>query len=305
MCMYDVISIGSSMVDFFIQSNEFSVTKNSEGVLLCQRYGDKIEIDKFSVLTGGGGGNTAVGFARAGFHSAVVTETGRDTLAQLVLDSLHQESVATNLLIQEKKEQTGGSVILIGEDGGRTIMVHRGAASLLDPADIPVEAIEKTGWVHLSSIAGRETTLRAIFKARTNRRMSWNPGKQELHLLVESQLAFNTLPVEILLVNEQEWAMVDLVQSALIAHIPVIVITNGSHGGRIIAQGRETAFQSQATQSIDDTGAGDAFATGFVCGYIWQKPLDACAVMGAKNAASVVGQIGAKPGLLRKADLLH
>ncbi len=237
MCMYDIISIGSSMVDFFIQSDEFSVTKSTDGVLLCQRYGDKIEIDKFSVLTGGGGSNTAVGFARAGFHSAVVTETGKDVLANLILDGFHQESVATNLVIQEKQEQTGGSVILIGQDGGRTIMVHRGAASLIDPTDIPLHAIEKTRWVHLSSIAGRQTTLATIFKTRTNRNMSWNPGKQELHLLAESQFAFNSLPVEILFVNEQEWAMVDLVQSALIAHIPTIVITNGSHGGRIIASG--------------------------------------------------------------------
>lgn len=305
MCMYDVITIGSSMVDFFIQSDEFSMTKSSEGVLLCQRYGDKIEVDNFSTLTGGGGGNTAVGFARAGFHTAVVTETGKDVLSNLIVDSFHQEKVATNLIIQEKKEQTGGSVILIGQDGGRTVMVHRGAASLLDPVDIPVDSIEKTGWVHLSSIAGRQATLETIFKARRNRKMSWNPGKQELYLLAESQLAFNALPIEVLLVNEQEWAMVDLVQPALTSHIPTIVVTNGNQGGRIISKGQETHFSSQSIPSVDDTGAGDAFAVGFVCGYIWQQPLDICAAIGAKNAASVVGHIGAKPGLLRKGDLLH
>lgn len=302
--MYDMITIGSSMIDFFVQSDEFSMTKNSEGVLLCQRYGDKIEVDNFSLVTGGGGSNTAVGFARAGFHTAVVTETGKDVLAKLILDSFHQEKVATNLVIQEKKEQTGGSVILIGQDGGRTAMVHRGAASLLDPKDLPLDSIAKTGWVHLSSIAGRQATLSAIFKARGNKKMSWNPGKQELYLLAESQLALNTLPVEILLINEQEWAMVDIAQPAIVTHIPIVVITNGSQGGRIISQGREITFHSQATQSVDDTGAGDAFATGFVSAYIWQKPLTVCATIGAKNAAAVVEQVGAKAGLLRKENLV-
>lgn len=305
MCMYDVITIGSSLVDFFIQSDEFSVTKNESGVLLCQRYGDKIEVDQFSVLTGGGGGNTATGFARAGFHTAVVTETGKDTFAQLVLQAFHDDRVATNLVIQEKKEQTGGSIILIGSDGGRTIMVHRGAASLLDPADIPVEAVEKTGWVHLSSIAGRLPTLTRIFSARKKQKLSWNPGKQELLLLAESRISLQNLPVEVLLVNEQEWAMVDIVQPALQAHVPVIVITNGSRGGRILSKGNEFEFASQSVTSVDDTGAGDAFAVGFVTNYIKQESLERCAEMGAKNAASVVQHLGGKPGLLRRQDLLH
>lgn len=303
MCMYDVITIGSSMVDFFIHSDEFSVTKSNEGILLCQRYGDKIEVDQFTVETGGGGGNTAVGFSRAGFHTAIVTETGKDVLSQLVAESFHAERVATNLIIQEKREQTGGSVILIGSDGGRTVMVHRGAASELDPKDIPADSIAKTDWVHLSSIAGRQETLETIFKARATGRMSWNPGKQELLLLAESRLALNHLKVDILFLNEQEWAMVDVVQPALLSHIPVVVVTNGGRGGRVLTEGTEMKYESVSTESIDDTGAGDAFVSGFVSGYIWKHSLADCAKLGARNAASVVEHVGSKPGLLRKSEL--
>lgn len=303
MCMYDLITIGSSMVDFFVRSEEFSLTQTHEGVQLCQRYGDKIEIDDFKMFCGGGGANTAVGFARAGFHVAAVTETGKDLFSQMVLDTLHTEHVATNLVIQEKKEQTGGSVILIGHDGGRTVLVHRGAASLLDPSDIPVEMVEKTQWVHLSSIGGRMAALKTIFKARKGRKMSWNPGKTELMLLAESQFSFATIPVDILFVNEQEWAMLDTVQPAVLAHIPNIVITNGRHGGRIIGNFSEISYKSVSKNSVDDTGAGDAFATGFVTGFIWNKSLEECAQMGAANAASVIGMVGAQTGLLKKSKL--
>jgi sugar/nucleoside kinase (ribokinase family) len=59
--------------------------------------------------------------------------------------------VATNLLIQEKLEKTGGSValwlkILNG------IMVHRGAAAMLDPFDIPAFWLAKSRWIHLSAL---------------------------------------------------------------------------------------------------------------------------------------------------------
>lgn len=300
--MYDVITIGSSLTDIFLQSHDFSLQSGSSGLLLCQRYGDKIELDGFQVLTGGGGSNTAVGFARAGFHTAIVTETGQDSLAQLILDDLHQEHVATNLVIQEKKEQSGGSVILIGHDGGRTVMVHRGAASMLDPYDIPQKMIHDTGWVHLSSIGGNQATLETIFAARPEGKTSWNPGKQELHLLAESQLPVDKLAVEVLFVNTQEWQMVQTVQSSLRARIPVIVITAGGAGGTVLFQNRELPYASAQVTSVDDTGAGDAFAVGFVTAYIHQQPIETCIQAGVTNAGSVIQQIGAKAGLLTKQE---
>ena len=106
--MHDVLSIGSALIDIFIQSDQFELKSENDHVLLCQDYGNKLEVDSFHVLTGGGGSNTAVGFARAGFNAAVVCETGRDTLSQVVLQDFHQETVSTNYVIQEKKEQTGG-----------------------------------------------------------------------------------------------------------------------------------------------------------------------------------------------------
>ncbi|MBP7842694.1 carbohydrate kinase family protein [Candidatus Woesebacteria bacterium] len=299
--MYDVISIGSSIVDSFITSKSFQVQKTDTGVLLCQTYGEKIDVDEYIIQTGGGGSNTAVGFARMGFRTAVVTELGKDVLANFIIEELHKERVATNLVISEKNEKTGGSIILLGADGQRTIMVHRGAAAQLDPKDIPAAAITHSKWVHLSSIAGQEKTLKFIFDVTldAHTHLSWNPGNKELQLLLHGAIDLSRSPVNVLFVNRYEWELIRERQAELLQVIPQIVVTEGKHGGEVFMNGKHhIKFFSQATKAVDETGAGDAFIVGYISGKMKGKAVAECCNWGKRNAESVVSKIGAKPGLL-------
>ncbi|MEX0895808.1 MAG: carbohydrate kinase family protein [Patescibacteria group bacterium] len=306
--MFDVITIGSALVDIFIKSKDFELRKTRGGVMLCQMYDQKIAVDNFEVATGGGGGNTAVGFSRAGFTTAVISETGRDALARLVLDDLHKNCVQTSLIAQERRESTGGSAILVGSDGGRTVMVHRGASSMLDPHDIAVRPMKNSSWIHLSSIAGRILTLKKIgtIVAENKLGCSWNPGTTELELLKSGELSPSELPCQILLLNTSEWRMIQPLQKELKKIVPEIVITDGRKGGRIFVKGQRKAIQYQATskKAIEETGAGDAFGVGYVVGRLHDREPAAAARVGARNAASVVQYFGAKAGLLHKDALL-
>jgi ribokinase len=304
--MFDVITIGSSLIDIFVKSDDFELKKMDHGVLLCQTLGEKVEVNELVLRTGGGGSNTAVGFARMGFASGVVTETGRDLWADLVMSELHKEFVNTNMVIREKQEQTGGSVILVSNDGGRTVMVYRGAASQLDPHDIQEKYFSQAKWVHLSSIAGRLPTLKKLFSIvddQKNLRLSWNPGKQELSLLSEGKISLSEDQLDILFVNEEEWGMLDNLQQQLQAIIRQIVVTNGKKGGRVFWQNEWHDYRPSQVESVDDTGAGDAFAVGYVSAVLYEQDLKTSIDWGVSNAASVVGHIGAKPGLLRKSEL--
>ncbi len=299
--MYDVISIGSSIVDSFITSKSFQVQRTDVGVLLCQTYGEKIDVDEYIIQTGGGGSNTAVGFARMGFRTAVVTELGKDVLANFVIEELHKECVATNLVVSEKNEKTGGSIILLGADGGRTIMVHRGASAQLDPKDIPAAHITHSKWVHLSSLAGQEKTLQFIFDIALNAHthLSWNPGNKELQLLMHGGINLSRSPVNLLFVNKYEWEQIREMQAELLRVIPQIVVTEGKYGGEVYMNGKHhIKFFSQPQQSIDETGAGDAFIVGYVSAKMKGKTVIECCNWGKKNAESVITKIGAKPGLL-------
>ncbi len=299
--MYDIISIGSSIVDSFITSKSFQVKKTDAGVLLCQTYGEKIDVDEYIIETGGGGSNTAVGFARMGFRTAVVTELGKDVLANFIIEELHKERVATNFVVKEKNEKTGGSIILLGEDGGRTIMVHRGAAAQLDQKDIPAAHISRSKWVHLSSISGQEETLKFILELAldAHTHLSWNPGNKELQLLLHGAIDLSRSPVNLLFVNRYEWDLIRERQAELLRVIPQIVVTEGKYGGEVFINGQHhIRFFAQATQMVDETGAGDAFIVGYLTGKMKGKTVVECCNWGKKNAESVISKIGAKPGLL-------
>ncbi len=301
--MLDVVSIGSALIDIFVHSDQFSLKSGEQGVLLCQRLGDKVEVDNFVLQTGGGGGNTAVGFARMGFNAGVICETGRDAWSKIVVDEFHREYVSTNYLVSERLENTGGSVILNSGEGDRTVLVHRGASSMLNPHDIPEKALPHFRWVHLSSIAGQLETIKIIFEAVRGvglAKLSWNPGSSELNLIDSGQIPVNSIPAEVLFLNQEEWEKLSSRHQELIGQIPQIIITNGSEGGVLLQQGEEIRYKAIAGEVVDSTGAGDAFAVGYVSAVLYKKEPQEALRWGARNAHSVIKQIGAKPGLLKK-----
>lgn len=306
--MYDIITIGSSVIDTFIESKQFKLIGSNKGALLCQVFGDKVEIDNYTITTGGGGSNTAVGFARMGYKTGVVSELGTDLFSKVIKEDLQKEFVSCQFLVNEKKEKTGGSVILLSKGGGRTVLVHRGAASQLDPQDLPKNHLENAKFVHLSSIGGNQATLEAIFETLTPKKnsqqykMSWNPGKGELELLKSGKIEAKHIPCEIFIVNKEEWQMIVDKQAEILQYFFQIIVTDGKNGGEVLVNGKKVLnFKSSdltANKVIDETGAGDAFCVGYVTGFLCGLDYEKCTALGVKNAGSVVQYIGAKAGLL-------
>jgi len=215
--MYDCISIGSSLVDIFISSKDLEAKRNKEQQILT--YGDKLDLSDFHIFTGGGASNTAVALARLGYKVAVISETGQDEFSDLIIADFAREGVATQLLIREKLERTGGSVLLVTKDGERIALTYRGAASMLDPYDIPAFWLTQAKWIHLSSIAGQKDTLSKIFRSlikNQDTKLSWNPGKSEINLLLKQTFDLEEIPCEVFFVNQQEWSMLATMQKLIL-----------------------------------------------------------------------------------------
>lgn len=305
--MYDVITIGAATVDIFLKSPQFHLQPtDDEGLLLCQKYGDKIDIDDCLVVSGGAGTNCAVGFARLGFKTAAVVEVGRDLFAQQIYDDLKRDQVDTRFVIGEKGENTAISVLLISAKGGRTALTHRGAASQLEARDLPWAAIKESRWVHLSNVGGDFELLLRLFDHLQHclTGLSWNPGKKELELLAKRSILSSSIPCEIFLVNTDEWQILTPVQAELKKNFPTVIVTDGRKGGVVYNQGKTTKYSGKIVPVVQETGAGDAFAVGVVAGHLSGMGLDVSVEWGKRNAASVIGQMGAKAGLLNKSQLL-
>ncbi len=304
--MHDVITIGSATVDILMKSSQFHLQSAQEGLLLCEAYGGKIDIEEFEIHSGGASTNTAVGFRRMGFHTASVAEVGKDFLGQIIWDELKREQVDTDFIITEKSEQTAVSVLLISRDGGRSALTHRGAASMLEARDMPWQALTETRWIHLSNVSGnKELLLRLFDHLKTSLvGLSWNPGSHELELLAKEELKIEHIQCDVFVVNKEEWAVVKNIQQSIQRHIPYVIVTDGARGGEVYLKGSyQFTYEPHQVKVMQETGAGDSFIVGFVSAHLLGKDLVECVEWGKRNAASVVQQMGAKKGLLRRKDL--
>lgn len=312
---YDVLTIGAATLDIFMRSDKFKVVSSADipgGIAMCEVYGGKMEVEEVVIVSGGGATNTAVSFARKELKTAVIAEMGNDPQALLVHKDLEGAQVDTRFLVQEQNETTAVSVILIADDGGRSIMVYRGAAGMLTHLDLPLTDIESR-WVHISSLGGSIDLLKMILEWARNRkvRVSLNPGLKEI---AQKEKLMALLPmVEILFVNRDEakelWG-IDYSDEVLwmsaqpLPGARVTMITDGARGGKASIEGKVSFFAGEkVAKVVDTTGAGDAFAAGMVAGVLYGKNYEQAIGWGVKDATGVLRFVGAKKGLLSLAEI--
>ncbi len=138
--------------------------------------------------------------------------------------------------------------------------------------------------------------------------MALNPGSRELK---QSQKLAALFPkVEALILNFEEAALFtnEKKEGNIFAKISqlgpkIVVVTQGRKGAHLFANQKHLFSQAFKTDVIDELGAGDAFSCGFVAGLVKGFSLKQSLKLGMANGASVVGQIGAKPGLLRENEI--
>jgi len=296
---FDVVSIGSAVVDTIFKSSQFTPHKLDGELMLCEIYGGKADVEAAVLTSGGAGTNTAVGFARQGLLSSVVAEIGQDMCAQIVIDELLSEHVDTSLLIQESSEQTGMSAVLVASDGSRSAVTFRGAAKMLTPSDIPFSELKNVPWIHLSSIGNPELIRQIFLFCKENSiHLSWNPGKTEIVDIVNLSVGDFSDCVDILFLNDLEYAAVEQKKDFLHELAKTLIVTRGKDGGEVWVGKNRTTYEGKTVEAECELGAGDAFASGVVGAFIQNKSLEVALDWGVQNGASVVKQMGAKKGLL-------
>jgi len=77
--------------------------------------------------------------------------------------------------------------------------------------------------------------------------------------------------------------------------VPLAALTR-SEAGSLILRGSETVqVAAESTQLVDSTGAGDAYAAGFLTAFTAGRDLAACGRLGSLAAAEVISHYGARP----------
>ncbi len=309
-----IITIGGSTWDVFLTTSQVELNTKNGLNYLSFPYGGKIDAEQVIYNFGGGAANVAVGLARLGFTANIISRVGADFRGQEVIKHLQSEGVGTTNLQTDKKLATALSFIVTG--GGphdHVAFVARGATTNLD---IPSIINKNTTWLYITSLYSKDwsSKLQTLFAncKKQGQSIFWNPGQAQL---LKPSLMKKLLPyVSILDVNKEEAEQLlnskpdkpeNLLPKLLKTGVHSALITDGANGAYYMNQTgiyHQPAFK---VNPVNTTGAGDAFGSGFLAGFINSEGNTKTALYwGMLNATAVIMHNGAQKGLLTKSELL-
>lgn len=302
--MYDIITVGSATVDVFAMTDAEQISikaGESEETLIAYKSGSKILITELHTFTGGGGTNSAVSFARMGLSTAFIGKVGKDPNSEIILKELKKEKV--EFIGARSNAQTGYSVILDSELEDRTILTYKGCNNDLRYSEI--KAL-KTRWFYFSSMVGEayKTQERIAAYAKAHRiPVAFNPSS---YLAKQGPKFLSKILkcTHVIILNKEEAEMIAGPGNikAMLGRLrglgpKIAVITDGKNGA-FASDGTYHSIKPRKVRIRETTGAGDAFASGLVAGFVKGKSLKFSMELGMANASSVIQFLGAKNKLL-------
>jgi sugar/nucleoside kinase (ribokinase family) len=235
------------------------------------------------VGAGGQAANVAAWLVALGGKARFVGKRARDTAGRLVSEELQARGV--EVAGPEVETGTGTVVSIATADGKRAMLSDRGVAPELRPEELDSTWFENCARLHLPAYSLLLSPIReaALAAARLTPAVSVD---------LSSTAAIRTAGVEqlrgvlaelgpdIVFANEEEAELVGRLD------VETLVVKRGARGCSVYAGGEERAYPAEPAEAVDSTGAGDAFAAGYLLGG---------AGLAVHAAARCVGQLGAMP----------
>ena len=267
--------------------------------------------------SGGSAANTIAGLASLGGAGAFVGKVRDDQLGDVFRDDIRSLGVAFDSLPTLVGPQTATSMILVTPDAERTMLTFLGACVDLEMADVDENLIKASKITYLEGYlwdrpGAKEAFLKACEVAhQAGRKISLSLSdpfcvdrhRDEFCDLIEHH-------VDILFGNEDE--ILSLCQTNFFnvaldyvrGHCEISALTRGEKGS-VVINGDEVFYvdAEPVTQLIDTTGAGDAYAAGFLYGVSTGQNLDVSGRIGGICATEVISHMGARPKVSLK-DLI-
>ncbi len=266
-------------------------------------------------FAGGSAANTIYGLARLGIATGFCGAVGDDAEGCLLLNDFKKAGIDTSRIITLPKVSSG-TVFCLSTLRQRSLYVLAGANSSLSLADVDLSYINQADYLHLSSFvddAQFDLSQKIVERLSPRVKLSFSPGalfaargmKALRPFLARTQIIFiNRDEIEKLTGENFQKAA----GMCLKAGCKTAVITLGKgkkdKGQTIAAYVRDSrnewfidAGKPSHVIIIDTTGAGDAFAAGFLFGMLEGKSIETCGRLGHCAARLSLKCSGARGGL--------
>ena len=263
-----------------------------------------------SLRPGGSAANLAAWSAAGGTATTCIGRVGDDDAGRQVLTALRTLGVDTRISV-DAASPTGICVVLVAPDGERTMLPAAGANARLSPADVEMALLDADDgpWhLHVSGYAllggAQDAALHALARARARGAPTsvTCASAAPLRRIGPASFLGMTRGVRLLFANADEAAVLSGRQdpadaaAQLTRTYSAVVVTCGPAGATYAEAGQQPIHSAALPVAVlDSTGAGDAFAAGFLPA--WSSGVGAADALAAGHrcAALAVSRLGGLP----------
>ncbi len=311
---YDIIGIGNAIVDVVSPAPEAFLSKHA------MRKGGMALIDEAEAgaiyaamppgkeSSGGSAANTCVVAAGLGARVAYLGKVAHDALGEAFRRDITAVGVHFPTAPLQGGAATARCLILVTPDGQRTMNTFLGACVSFGEEDVDTALVAQSAVLYLEGYLFDPPAAQAAFRRAAS--AAHDAGRQVALSLSDAfcvdrhRAAFRELvagDVDILFANEAEicslYEVNDFAEAevAVRSEVAIAALTRSEAGSVVLSRGDRFEVAAEPTQVVDTTGAGDAYAGGFLAGLTAGRGLADCGRMGSTAAAAVIGKFGARP----------
>jgi sugar/nucleoside kinase (ribokinase family) len=311
---FDILGLGNAIVDILAEVDdgflaEQGMIKGSMDLIDAGRTDALYALMPPAVQTSGGSvANTAAVAAQMGARSAFIGVVADDEFGSIFRHDIMGSGVHYVTPPADQTLPTARCLIIVTPDGQRTMNTFLGASSTLAPAYLDHALIAESSILYLEGFLFYVPDSQASCLAAA--RVAHEAGRRVAislsdFLCVERNLeAFRAMVrdhVDIVFANERELAALtghedfEAGAEAVRGQVEIAVLTRGEHGSVILRGAERVEVAAEPAEVLDTTGAGDAYAAGFMAGLVAEEPLAVCGRWGARAAAATISRMGARP----------
>lgn len=290
---HEVTILGTIVFDIFIPSIE----KYPES-------GKAVEVNSFPIFTGGCGANTSIVLSKLGINVSLIGAVGDDLFGKYIIKYLNDCRVNTELIKISHRENTSTSILLINKKNERSYFHSVGASREIKIGKRELKSILNSkifhiGGVNLLPSFDGKPMAEVLKKAKeknvvTSIDLAWDTKNRWM-----KNLKYSFPYIDILMGNEEEVKELTgekyLEKGIKKLHqlgIKIVVVKLAEKGSLVSKEFSIENVQPFKVKSVDSTGAGDAFAGGFLFGLLKGKSIYESAMIGNYVGAVVTQEFG-------------
>ncbi len=256
---------------------------------------------------GGSGANQAVWLGAVGADVVFAARVGHADKA--MYENYFRGLGVVPVLAGDREQPSGVLVTIVDPDGERSFLTDRGANLNLSPDDLPSSLLDDIGMVMVSGYSffapGPRAAVQALFAAARARGIAVAVDPASVGFLVEvgvAQFLDWTAGADWIFANESEAEALtgavgyEAQMRALGERFGTVLIKRGRLGAALGGrEGVRVLLPAPSVTVLDSTGAGDAFAAGFIAAHLAGDDEATTLAKGIAAGAKAVQSIGGQP----------